>query len=70
MLTESASSSQRSLRVANRSTMPTTITSAAAATTQRAGDVSSAGPAPSGGLVARAGASEATFIARTVTAAT
>ena len=70
MLTESASSSHKSLRVANRSTMPATITSAAAATTHRAGEVSSSRPAPSGGLVARAGASEATFIARTVTAAT
>src|SRR5947207_8322729 len=70
MLTESASSSQRSLLVANRSTMPATMTSTAAAMAHRAGDISSAGPAPSGGLVARAGASEATFIARTVTAAT
>src|SRR5216110_2315644 len=70
MLTESASSSHRSLRVANRSTMPATITSAAAATTHLAGEPSSGGEAPSGRLVARAGASEATFIARTVTAAT
>src|SRR2546430_7345461 len=70
MLTESASSSHKSLRVANRSTMPATITSAAAAMAHRVGEVSSSGPAPSGGMVARAGASEATFIARTVTAAT
>src|SRR5205807_10239310 len=70
MLTESASSSHKSLRVANRNTVPTTITRTAAAMAHRAGEVSSAGPAPSGGTVARAGASEATFIGRTVTAAT
>src|SRR6266487_1777312 len=70
MLTDSASSSHRSLRVANRSTMPTAITSTAAATSHLLGELSSAGAAPSGGLVARAGASQATFIAGTVTAAT
>ena len=70
MLTESASSSHKSLRVANRNTVPTTITRTAAAMAHRAGEVSSAVPAPSGGSVARAGASEATFIGRTVTAAT
>src|SRR5215218_4264828 len=70
MLTDSASSSQRSLLVANRSTTPAAITSTAAAITHRVGEPSSAEAAPSGGLMARAGASEATFIAGTVTAAT
>src|SRR5215207_3298191 len=70
ILTDSASSSQRSLLVANRSTTPAAITSTAAATTHRVGEPSSAEAAPSGGLMARAGASEATFIAGTVTAAT
>src|SRR4029450_12758331 len=69
MLTDSASSSHRSLRVTNRSTMPAAITSTAAATSHLLGELSSAGAAPSGGLVAPAGASEATFIAGTVTAA-
>src|ERR687898_891104 len=70
MLTDSASSSHKSLRVANRSTTPAAITSTAATTTQVVGEPSSAGATPSGGLVARAGALEATFIARTVTAVT
>src|SRR6266550_3342698 len=70
MLTDSASSSHRSLRVANRSTMPAAITSTAAATSHLLGEPSSAEAAPSGGLVARAGASEATFIGGTVTVAT
>src|SRR5215207_884046 len=70
MLTDSASSSHRSLRVTNRSATPAAITSIAAMTTQVVGEPSSAGATPSGGLVARAGASEATFIARTVTAVT
>src|SRR5215218_3955240 len=69
MLTDSASSSQRSLLVANRSTTPAAMTSTAATTTHRVGEPSSAA-APSGGLMARAGASEATFIAGTITAAT
>src|SRR5829696_6347897 len=70
MLTDSASSSHRSLRVAKRRTMPAAITTTAAATSHRLGEPSSAEAAPSGGLAARAGASEATFIAGTVTAAT
>src|SRR5215208_1168276 len=63
-------SSHRSLRVAKRRTMPAAITTTAAATSHRLGEPSSAEAAPSGGLAARAGASEATFIAGTVTAAT
>src|SRR4029450_4940536 len=70
MLTDSASSSHRSLRVTNRSTMPAAITSTAAATSHLLGGLSAAGAAPPGGVVARAGSSEATFIAGTVTAAT
>src|SRR5829696_4399128 len=70
MLTDSASSSHRSLRVAKRRTMPAAITTTAAATSHRLGEPSSAEAARSGGLVARADASEATFIARTVTAVT
>src|SRR5215472_7211680 len=70
MLTESASSSQSSLRATKRITMPATITSTAATTSHRGTDPCSPDAAPSGGLAARAGASEATFIARTVTVAT
>src|SRR4249920_3077873 len=50
--------------------MPAAITSTAAVTTHQVGEPLSVRAAPSSGLVARAGASEATFIARTVTAAT
>src|SRR5207247_11242984 len=62
--------SRGAARRGTRSPVPATTTSAAAAPTHLAGEPSSAGAAPSGRLVARAGASEATFIARTVTAAT
>ncbi len=60
MLTESASSSQRSERVAKRKAMPATIVATTATTIQRGGPP--AAPSASG-PVARAGAAATAFTA-------
>src|SRR6266545_7820824 len=66
-LTDSASSSHRSLKVTKRRTTPAATTKTTAATIHGVVDPRRAVAAPSPGLAARAGASEATFIARTLT---
>src|SRR5262245_13658163 len=70
MLTDSASSRHNWLEATKRITTPAPNARTAATTSHRGVAPTPAVAAPSGGLAARAGASEATFIAGTITVAT